>query len=292
VKQGANKARVYTALIITLIFWASAFVGIRYGVKYCSPLSMALFRFIVASVVLAIYALVKGMRLPDKKDVPLFLLTGFVGITIYHISLNIGEVNVRAGTASFIISSVPVLTGIFSIIFFKEYLKFWGWVGLCISFIGIALISFSESGFGSINWGTLLVFIAALSGSGYVIFQKKLLQKYTSIEVTTYTIWAGTLFMLFFMPQLIRDLPNMKAPVILDIIYLGICPAAIAYFLWTYTLNNFTSATHTTTFLYFSPILTTLIGFVLISEIPDFYTILGGFIILGGVVLANTMGRK
>jgi drug/metabolite transporter (DMT)-like permease len=285
------RLRIILALGICILLWASAFVGIRsaLGGGY-SPGSLALLRFLVASVSLAVYAYTSKMKLPRKSDVPMIVLTGFVGITIYHVALNFGEISVKAGTASFIISSVPILTGIFSMIFFKQFMKLWGWIGIFIGFSGIAFISFSESNFDKVNWGTFLVFLAAVGGSLYVIFQKKLLKKYSALEVTSYSIWAGTIFMLVFLPGLVRDMKTASIGATIDIIYLGVFPGAIAYVLWNFALHKFSSPAHITSYLYLSPIITMIIGVIWIGEFPNLYTIIAGLVVLSGVILANTMG--
>ena len=285
------KIRILFALVICILFWASAFVGIRsaLGGGYSAG-SLALLRFLVASASLGIYAYFSGMKLPKKEDIAVIILTGFVGITVYHLALNFGEKTVRAGTASFIISSVPILTAIFSMFFFRQYLNVWGWIGIFIGFAGIAFISFSESNFDKINWGTLLIFLAAVGGSLYTMFQKKLLRKYNALQVTAYSIWAGTFFMLIFLPNLIRDVQTARFSATMDIVYLGVFPGAISYVLWNYALHKFTNPAHITTYLYFSPIITMIIGVIWIGEFPDLYTIIAGLIVLSGVILANTKG--
>ncbi len=44
--------RIIMAITFTLIFWASAFAGIRVGLKAYSPENLVLFRFLTASLVL------------------------------------------------------------------------------------------------------------------------------------------------------------------------------------------------------------------------------------------------
>ena len=55
------------AIAFTLIFWASAFAGIRMGLKAYSPENLVPLRFLTASIVLLIYAIVTRMPLPEKK---------------------------------------------------------------------------------------------------------------------------------------------------------------------------------------------------------------------------------
>jgi choline-glycine betaine transporter len=64
--------------VFTLIVWASAFAGIRAGLRAYSPANLALFRF---SLVLAICAGVARFRRPGARDLPGLIFTGAIGIT-------------------------------------------------------------------------------------------------------------------------------------------------------------------------------------------------------------------
>ena len=80
----------------------------------------------------------------------------------------------------------------------------------------------------------------------------------------------------------------MKAT--LNVVYLGVFPAATAYLLWTYALNKFRSAVQITTFLYLSPIITTFIEIIWHKQCPEIHSLICDLIILSGVILANTKG--
>ena len=113
--------RIIMALMITLIFWASAFAGIRVGLKAYSPGNLVLFRFLTASIVLLIYAIITHMPLPEKKDLPAIFCLGFMGVTVYHLALTYGELKVTAGSASLLIASGPIFTAILAIFIYPRY---------------------------------------------------------------------------------------------------------------------------------------------------------------------------
>ena len=54
------------AIVVTLVFWASAFTGIRIGLEHFSPGHLALYRFLVASVTLLLVMAVT--RLPVRPN--------------------------------------------------------------------------------------------------------------------------------------------------------------------------------------------------------------------------------
>lgn len=282
--------RTLVAIGVTLMFWASAFAGIRVGLEAYAPGHLALFRFLISSVVLAGYAASTRMHLPKVRDLPAILLLGFLGITVYHVSLSHGEVSVTAGAASLLIASGPVFTALLAMVFLGERLKVWGWLGIGTSFLGVSLVALGEGGGVQFDPGAFLILLAAFSTSLYFVFQKPYLRKYKATQFTTYTIWAGTLFMLGFLPGLAHTVQAAPLKATLAVIYLGVFPATLAYVTWTYALSR-VPASIVTSFLFLSPVLAILIAWVLLGEIPIALSLVGGFLSLLGVVLVNTWGR-
>lgn len=283
-------ARTLAALGVTLVFWASAFAGIRAGLEAYTPGQLPLLRFLVASAVLAGYAALTRMRMPKVRDLPAILLLGFLGITVYHLALTYGEVSVTAGAASLLIASGPVFTAFLANVFLGERLKVWGWLGIAVSFLGVALVALGEGEGVRFDQGAFLILLAAFSTSLYFVFQKPYLKKYNPFQLTSYTIWSGTFFMLAFLPGLAHSIQVAPLDATLAVIYLGVFPAALAYVTWTYALSR-APASIATSFLYLSPVLAILIAWLWLGEMPLALSIVGGFLSLSGVVLINTRGR-
>jgi drug/metabolite transporter (DMT)-like permease len=290
----ASRTRIDTpaaiALVITLLPWASAFAGIRAGLEGYSPGALVLLRFLVASTGLIIYALITHMRLPALRDLAALFLLGFLGITVYQVCLTFGEQSVSAGTASFLVATVPCFTALLAFFFLRERLNLLGRLGILVSFVGVAIISFSGKGGFSFTPGTLLIVLASFSESIAFIMQKRFLHTYTGLELATYMMWAGTIFMLVFLPELLRELPGATLTPTLSIIYLGLFPAAISYVTWSYTLGR-VSASVATSFLNLSPVLALLISWLWLHEVPVLLEIVGGVIVIVGVLIVNTRGK-
>jgi len=282
--------RTLVALGVTLVFWASAFAGIRAGLEAYAPGHLALFRFLVASTVLVGYAALTRMRMPEVRDLPTILLLGFLGFTVYHVAVAYGEVSVTAGAASLLIASGPVFTAFLARVFLGERLNVWGWLGIAVSFLGVALVALGEGEGVRFDQGAFLILLAAFSTSLYFVFQKPYLKKYSAFQFTSYTIWAGTFFMLVFLPGLAHSVQIASLDATLAVVYLGIFPAALAYMTWTYALSQ-APASIVTSFLYLSPVLAILIAWVWLGELPLALSMIGGFLSLLGVVLVTTRGR-
>lgn len=282
---------VTLALAGTVVFWASAFAGIRAGLGEYGPGEIALFRFVVASVVLGCIALVTRMRLPERRDLPAVFLAGFLAFTVYHVALNYGEVAVGAGAASVLINTAPLFTALLAVTFLGERLRVLGWVGMAVSFFGAVLISAGEGeGFG-LAPQALLILLAALSSSIYFVIQKPYLQKYGALAFTTYAVWAGTFLSLVFLPGLISQMGAAPPGTTLAMVYLGVFPTAIAYVTYAYAFSRM-PASRAVSFLYLIPVMAYLIAWAWIGEVPTLLSVVGGCVTLSGVLIVNAFGRR
>ncbi len=279
-----------TAIVFTLVLWASAFAGIRAGLAAFGPGPLALYRFLVASLVLGMYALAARIPVPPLADLLRILGLSFLGITVYHVCLNYGEVSVPAGTASLLIASGSVMTAIIATRFAGERLTALGWLGTFISLSGVLLIVLGSGQGLSFTHGALLILVSALATSLYFVFQKPLLRRMNPLHFTVWSLLLGTVPLLFFLPGLLRELPVAPPSAHLAAIYLGIFPSALAYLAWSFALSR-VPASVTTSFLYVNPVNAILIGWLWLREVPTPISLVGGVIAVAGVVVLNTLGR-
>jgi len=271
-----------------VIFWASAFIGIKIALEGLTPGHLSLLRFLIASVTLLPVMLVLRARLlPRLKDVPYFYLLGALSISIYHTALNYGEVQVSAGAAALILATVPALSAILARFFLKEKLPVLAWFGIVISFCGVVLISMGDSSnsFGLNSYALLIMLTAIVAAFGNVL-QKPMFEQYSFLEVIAYMTWFGTSLLLVFLPQLSSDIATAGLRPLLATIYIGVFSAAIANALFTFILSKI-PVSQATSYLYAIPVTSLVIAWLVLGEIPSQLTALGGAIALIGIVIVN-----
>ncbi|MED3561077.1 DMT family transporter [Bacillus xiapuensis] len=280
---------------ITVIIWGSTFPAIKAGLEggYTAG-HLVLIRYLIASGLFGIYALLPGVkfRLPKKGDILRILLLGWVGISIYHIGVTFGQQTVSAGTAGMLVASAPIFTALIAVFVLKERLGIAGWLGLAIGFIGIGVVSFATTGPSlTISKGAFLVIMAAVATSVLFAFQKPLLSRYSSIELTAYFSWAGTIPFLLFLPGLFHDLQHASLEAHLSAIYIGIFPTAIGYVTWALALSA-GKAGPVTSMLYIEPVVVIIVAWIWLKEWPSSTSLIGGLIAISGVIIVNLLGKK
>jgi drug/metabolite transporter (DMT)-like permease len=233
--------------------------------------------------------LITRIKLPKLKDIPVIFLLGFLGIAAFHTAQNYGQVTVTAGSAAMIVSSVPIFTAMLATIFLGEKLKLWGWLGIVISFLGVFLIALGEREGVKFDPGVFILLLAAIAAAAYFVLQKPYLIRYSALQLVTYMIWAGTLFLLVFTPGLIEEVTSAPIEATVATIYLGIFPSAVAYVTWSYALSR-APASIVVSFLYLQPVFAVIIAFIWLNEIPVLISIIGGVVTILGVFLVNKYG--
>lgn len=275
------------AALVTVILWASAFVGIRAAGEDLSPGALSLGRLAVGSALLGVFVLLQRGRLPGRRDWPGIVVCGVLWFGLYNLALNAAEQRVDAGTAAMLVNIGPILIALLAGWLLREGFPRALVAGCAVAFAGAVVIGLatSERGVGA-SWGAVLCVAAAAFYAGGVVAQKPLLSRASALHVTWLAATVGLVVCLPFAATLADEVGDADASSIAWMVYLGAFPTAIGFLTWAYALSRTTAGRMGAT-TYLVPPIAILIGWALLAESPETLAFLGGALCLGGVVITR-----
>ncbi|MCD5425276.1 MAG: DMT family transporter [Methanosarcinaceae archaeon] len=197
--------KAYVMIILAVILWSSTFTFIQIGLKEVTPIYIGALRFVIASMLLIVYVLIKfkieEIKNFTKNNFIILTALGIFGITIPNIVQNIGMLFVTASMASILQNSSPAFTLLLASIFLNEYIGFKKIIGLIISFIGVVLISIDNGSISIVGenyyslYGNILIIISALCYSIYFILSKKIIKDNHPALILAISTVIGTILL-------------------------------------------------------------------------------------------------
>ena len=277
----------FAAALVTVVLWASAFIGIRSAGHHFSPGPLTLGRLLAATLALGALMLIRREGLPGRQYLPKIALCGVLWFAIYNVALNEAERRVDAGTAAMLVNLGPILVAILAGTLLGEGFPPKLMTGFAVAFAGILVIGFATSKQGvSASLGAGLCVLAAVGYAFGVTLQKPLLAHVSALQITFTACLVGTVCCLPFTPGLISESRSAATSPLLWTIYLGVAPTAIGFTTWAYALAR-TSAGRLGATTYLVPPIVIAMGWLALSETPPALALPGGLLCLIGVALAR-----
>lgn len=282
-----NRFLVPAAAAVTVVLWASAFIGIRAAGHDFSPGPLALGRMFVGALALTVIAGLAGkIRMPRGRTLAGVIVWGVLWFGLYNLALNTAERTLDAGTASLLVGLAPILIAVFAGISLGEGFPARLLAGIGIAFAGVAGIALATSSGASDTVSVALGLAAAVIYAGSTILQKRLLPKVDSLTMTWLGCLVGAVACLPFAPVLLRELAAAPTSATLSVVYLGVFPTAIAFVTWGYALTR-TTAGRLGAATYAAAPLAVLMSWALLGEVPTPFALIGGTLCLTGVLVAT-----
>ena len=285
------KFKPYNNLLLLFILsaiWGSAFIAIKVSLNYFSPVSVASYRLIVASIFLLIFYIIgKYKSSLNRTDLIMLLFVGVVGNFLPFYLISWSEQHIQSSTAGILMGVGPILTLILSHFFTKDdrftYSKL---ISISIGFIGVLFIFEIDTlfNFGTANslqlFSKFLIIIAALGYMISNIVAYNTLKHIDSFSITFFATLFGALVSVPFLLYSETIQPSyINFSALLPILYLGIFPTALAFQL-RYHITKTSGPVFLSYVAYLIPIFALIWGFVLLSEEIYLNSIIGITLIL------------
>jgi len=286
----ASPLKIILAMAFVVACWAYSPTGIHIGLQAYDPGHLALLRFLLASALMALVALARGISLPRLRDLPLLFGLGFFAVSLHHVSINFGQQGVSAGASSVLAQTTPLFSTLLARFVFKDQVSIWRWGCVLLGLIGVVIVVAGDRGVGSIGAHGLLILLAAVSWSLYFALQKHHSGRYDGLTLVCYTVWSGTVLLLVYLPGLMAQVLDAPAPVQWAVVALGLFPSALAYLAWAFVLAHVDLSRATMT-LYLVPPTAMAMASLALGERPTVMIVVGATVVLVSVLALNLERR-
>ncbi|ALF19296.1 DMT family transporter [Fusobacterium vincentii] len=287
-----NLKKIYAKLtakecaFIAIFFWATAFVLTKVVLKEVDVTTLGVLRYFFASIIVIFILIKQKISLPKLKDIPAFVFAGFSGYAGYIVFFNMATLLSSPSTLSVINALAPAITAIVAYFIFNEKIKIIGWISMGISFCGILILTL-WNGTLTVNKGVIYMLIGCVLLSLYNISQRYLTKKYSSFDVSMYSMLIGGILLVVYSPSSVRNIFSISFNSLILIIYMSVFPSIISYFFWTKAFEIAKHTTEVTSFMFVTPVLATLMGIIILGDIPKLSTLIGGVVIILGMIIFN-----
>ncbi len=180
---------------------------------------------------------------------------------------------------------------ILSTLFLEEQNKLVNWFGTFIALLGACQIILKDcniNGLEGFNIGYIYILIAMISFSLYTVIGKKLLISRSPVQITAFTFFFGTIFLI---PLTILELMgspniNISFTTLGNIMYLTAVCSIGGYFCWNWGLRGVDSG-KASIYINVIPLTAVILGVIVLKEEVTMELITGGVLILSGIYLTN-----
>jgi len=278
---GANTAdrshgRVYAGLVLTMVFWGSAFATSKMLVLEVPPEVGAVLRFGLGSLLMmAILFRRSAKPVPARADWGRLVLVSLVGVTGFNTLFFRGLSLAPASDAGMIIPTMsPVFTAMAGMLFLGEGVRFGRVAGLAVSLAGAVLffgdVLLHTAGQGGRVWGDAALVGAAMCWAATSILSRPLSMRIGAMPTASWTIFLGSVVLLLVSSPKLADVPwgQLTGRFWIVLAYVVVFPTVIAYILWMEGIRTIGSGP-TTSFMFLAPVFALLIAAALLGERGD-----------------------
>ena len=285
-----STAQGYFFLLLTFTLWGSLYVVSKYTLGKVPPFTISFIRFILAFLFLFILAPKPSKRLA-REHIPYILCIGFVGYFIAIGAQLLGTEYAGASMASLLNSMNPVTMTIFGAIILHEKLTFRKTLGILLAIFGVYVILGGNTIDAALP-GILLSLFSVITWSFVSVLVRKVTSQYDALYITRLGFGIAAVC---YLPVAVGELLITKTPVIsvltqnlsclLALLYMALLCTGIAHLLWNKSLSILDVGV-CSAFYPIQPMVSTLLGVLLLGEQVTWMFGLGALLIVAGVFIS------
>jgi len=287
--------RPYAAIALAVVSVSFSAIFISWST---SPfITIALYRLALASLILVPFVLANRASVLALSRNEVLGMMGVGAILATHFTLWIGSlklegVSVSVASSVILVTSHPLMVGLLSHFVLKERLNAWMALGIGLGFSGVVVIAFADSSARSASLvGDLLAFLGGVAAGFYFLAGRRLRQRIPLVAYA-FVVYVTATGVLFLYALVLREslVPVGDVPrEMILFLAMALIPQIGGHTLYNWSLR-WIPAPVVSLSLVGEPIGSSLLAWVLLSQVPGIAVGIGGAFALAGIYL-TAMGQ-
>ena len=284
----------YLLAVAATLIWSGNFViarGLRADIP---PIGLAFWRWLVAVVALAPFALralIEDWRLV-RRHLAYLSVTALIGVTIFNTLIYIAGHTTRAINLSLIAASSPIFIVLLARISYREPITLAKAAGILITVAGVLILITAGDLARVLDLtfaaGDVWMLGAAIAFAGYSVLVK---QKPAPMRTPVFLLSTFALGLLFLSPFYLWEHLSQR-PVawdrstILSVVYVGVLASVVAFFLWNRAIAA-VGPSRAALVYYLVPVFSGILAHLFLDEPIRFVHLVSMALIVVGILIAN-----
>lgn len=289
---------VFLKLLLTAFFWGGTWIAGRVAVQEASPLTVASWRFFVATLALGVLLNIReGRPRWSWRDWLILASLGLTGVFFYNIFFLYGLKMVEAGRGALVVAFIPAIIALSDWALFRIPMSPMKALGVVLAMSGCLMVVTNGHPIrlftGEVGFGEWLLLGTALAWAGYTLISRRLAGRFTPLAMTFGGCFTGWLMLtaaaladgsLFAFSGI-----TWKAGA--SIVFLGLLGTTVAFTWYSEGINRLGS-TRAAAFINLVPVFAVLLGALLLDERLGSAILAGGALVITGVLITNSSSGK
>jgi drug/metabolite transporter (DMT)-like permease len=240
-----------------------------------------------------------AQRRISVRDAGSFILLGVFGQIAAQLCVTWGTNLSTASNSALLFLTLPVITSVMAYFFLGERMTWIRLISFCLALLGVLASSgidireLSYTGQRSLL-GNALIFVSIAGSAFYNVFSKRLMRRYSALEVLLYSYIAAFAFMLplaiSLEPSGFSNLPHYSGTVWIGLAMLAVVQYALSMVMFLRVLSRI-DATQAAIMNYLIPFLGVVIAWAILDERLTVFMILGGVLAAASTLLATVVDK-
>jgi drug/metabolite transporter (DMT)-like permease len=296
----AERLRDWILLLLCNFMWASQFVLVKIVQEQMGPVAATSFPMLISTLLLIPIVRwesrsrpVQTQRRDFVKDSFQFMLIGVLGQVVAQLFITWGLRFSLASNAALLMLALPIATTVMAYFILGEKMSPVRWLSFALAVAGVVECSgvdWKELNLTSKGYllGNALIFISVCGSAFYNVYSKKLLERYTPLQVLLYSYYFVIAFLmpitLYTEPGAFHQIPSYTLKTWVGIALLAVFQYCLSMVIFLTVLTRL-DATQASLSNYMIPFFGLVIAAVVLHERLTLPMILGGALVLLSTLL-------